>query len=254
MATATEVTLKKHSRTALTAKLAEEIGLTNPAPKAPEEARERAAEWWDEYKAQLLGACEGYLTRLRKRRGPTNGHETGFGVDTYVAWDIMTISPLELTGSPIYQPDKVVPGGEWVQILAVMWTNPEPDIPHGFAVPPTTQLAGRGVRVALHQLNLTTGAAVAPQIYSGPLPASPQQFPSLIGFGFKLQVPTVTNPELFEVNITADIIDLGQPYAAFSTWHRDLDADPPWSNGFPGDIPANLMQHDIPLRFMVYPQ
>jgi hypothetical protein len=54
---------------------------------------------------------------------------------------------------------------------------------------------------------------------------------------------------VYEANVTLDIVDPGQPYAAFATNFFDADSDP----GFlfvPPTPPG--WRHDLPNRYLVY--
>jgi hypothetical protein len=55
--------------------------------------------------------------------------------------------------------------------------------------------------------------------------------------------------DVYEANVTLDIVDPGQPYAAFATNFFDADSDP----GFlfvPPTPPG--WRHDLPNRYLVY--
>jgi len=57
------------------------------------------------------------------------------------------------------------------------------------------------------------------------------------------------DPDVYEANVTLDIVNPGQPYAAFATNFIDEDTDP----GFffvPPDPPG--WRHELPNRYLVY--
>ncbi len=225
-----------------------------PSIEIPEEYKEDALNLMDEYKAFLKESAGLYVERhaamkSNARRGlsPEIGQPT---VGPYVAWDILTLSPIELGAAPAEQPNKIIRSGAPSLVLAVMWTNPTVDVPNGFAVPANIQLGGRQARVSFDRLNLTTGVGGPSSALTFTLPSP---VPPLILIPMFFLAPPVTNSELYELNVTADILDPTQPYAAFGTWHFDIDAEPSWFAGFPPSIPPQL-QHDIPNRFMVYQQ
>ena len=58
---------------------------------------------------------------------------------------------------PADQPSKVIAAGEQAFIIAFIFVNPTVNIPLGWAIPATVQLAGRTWRMTLDQGNLTTG-------------------------------------------------------------------------------------------------
>jgi len=232
---------------------ADELGasMAGDTAELTDEQRAGIRQWNETYKAKLTKQAEEYVQRLSANRA--NGAQ-GIGevtVGPYVGWDILSISPIQLTGSPmLYQPNKIVASGEFVLLEAIMWTNPAADVQHGFAVPANVQLGLRHFRVSFDRLNITTGAAAPSLVIAG---AFGPVVPPLIIFGVIFQAPAVASPQLVEVNVTADITDLAQPYAAFATHHFDVDSEPEWFAGFPPNIPPQL-QHDVPMRYMVYPK
>jgi hypothetical protein len=159
------------------------------------------------------------------------------------------LSPFEVFKAPFEEPNKIIRAGNLVMLLAVMWTNPVSDVNNGFAVPANIQLGGRQARVSFDRLNLTTGVGGPSIVAQFVLPAPVPPIIFIPAFFF---APAVVTAELLEFNVTADIVDPVQPYAAFATWHLDIDADPSWFGGFPPNIPPQL-QHDIPNRALVYP-
>jgi hypothetical protein len=230
---------------------AEELGATVQGSEADLTSEQLAgAQYWNEsYKAKLTQQAEQYVQRLTSPNGARGIGEPTVG--PYVAWDIVSISPIQLSGSPmLYRPNKIVASGELVMLQAVMWTNPIPDVTNGFAVPANLQLGLRHFRVSFDRLNLTTATAAPSITITG---AFGPVVPPLILFSVFFFAPPVATPQLVEVNVTADITDLAQPYAAFATHHFDVDTEPEWFASFPPSIPPQL-QHDIPLRYMVYPK
>jgi hypothetical protein len=130
-----------------------------------------------------------------------------------------------------------------------LFINPTVSIPDGFAIPANVQLGNRNFRVSFDQLNLTTAAPGPNFVFVGNF--GPAPVPSLIIFVVPFIAPAVSTPQLVEVNVTADILDLGQPYAAFATWHVDIDREPPFL-GLPPVAPR--LEHDIPQRYLIYPK
>ncbi len=57
--------------------------------------------------------------------------------------------------------------------------------------------------------------------------------------------------DVYEANVTFDIVDRAQPYAAFATSFFDFDDDP----GFLFVPPASAgWRHELPNRYLVYQQ
>jgi hypothetical protein len=227
-----------------------------PSVEVPEDVAQAAREWLDNYGSFLAERATEYWKRkevqeANKRRGVTV--ELGAPiVGPYVGWDVLMISPIELTASPNQQPNRIVAAGALTRLLSVMWTNPAIDVQHGFAVPANIQLGNRTARVSFDQLNVTT--ATAGPNFTGVFNLGPAPVPPIIFIWVDFIAPAVTSPEVIEVNVTADIVDLGQPYASFASYHIDVDAEPPWFSGFPPDQPPLRLHFDVPMRYMVYPE
>ena len=57
------------------------------------------------------------------------------------------------------------------------------------------------------------------------------------------------DPALIEANVTVDIVDPAQPYAAFATNFLDVDNDP----SFLGAPPTSAgWRHELPNRYLIY--
>ncbi|NKQ37255.1 MAG: hypothetical protein HF973_16770 [Chloroflexi bacterium] len=236
------------------------IKTQGPQVDVPEAQMEGFNAWLDEYTLVLANQAERYVQRQteaqmqeRQTIKPAIGEPT---VGPYVAWDVLSLSPIELLSFPLpaNAPNKILRGTNGANVtiavfLAILWTNPVVDVANGFAVPPTIQLGGRTARVSFDQLNLTTATAGPNFTFNIPLPAP---VPPLIVIPAFFITPTVTSPELFELNVTADIIESPQPYSAFATWHSDIDNEPSWFGNFPPPTGPQL-QHDTQNRYMVYP-
>jgi hypothetical protein len=237
---------------------AEELGavIDGPVVTPSPQMLTAAQRWTDSYKAALLASGEKYVEE--KAREDLEGPTAGIGAithGTYVSYDIVALSPIQLAGGPPFGPHKLVAGGRPMMLQAVQWINPRVDIANGFIVPATTQLSGRHLRVRFNQLNLTTG--IAGPSFNVDVPALSAPAPTFIVFSLFMNAPNVTQAELYEVNITSDIVGMAQPYAAFATWHHDRDEDRPWfapaPPNFPPPVPAQWL-HGIPMRYMVFPE
>jgi hypothetical protein len=211
-------------------------------------AADKARMWAEDRLALLKAATERRLIE----RATSNGVQ-GIGepqVGAYVAFDIAYTSPIQFVGLPPYAPGKVIAGGEDAFIVAYLFVNPTVDVANGFAIPPTTQLAGRSFRVKLDEMNVsdvTVGTNCVTPVQSGVFggPA-----PTLSFFIFQLSPGDPgLDPKLFEANVTVDIEGAVQPYAAFATNFFDVDDDP----GFlfvPPTAPG--WRHETVNRYLVY--
>jgi len=219
----------------------------------PEVALERATKWANDYAARLTERAEHRLAELashsngngmRPRIGePTTGDPTtGF----YVGFDVVATSPIQFGGPPPYQPSKVIAAGEQAFIIALIFVNPTVNIPLGWAVPATVQLGGRTWRMTLDQGNLTTGGVLPQQVQTATFASPAPQFTTVI---FPLATPNPgPDPALIEANVTVDIVDPAQPYAAFATTFLDVDNDP----GFLGVPVSAGFRHELPNRYLIY--
>lgn len=215
-----------------------------PEVEVPPEAQ----AWMEKQDARLRHRLERYVDTLDAARTEAGALEAGaVTVGSYVGLDVLAYSPIQGIGPPPYEPHKIIAGGEWAVIWALVFVNPAVSIPSGFAIPPTVQLGGRGLRVRCEQVNLTNVASGPDFTFVGTFPAPA---PSLTWIPFFFQAPDPgANPWLMEANITVDITDMAQPWAAFATWHFDVDSDP----GFLWVPPAPAgLQHDIPMRYLIY--
>ena len=123
-----------------------------------------------------------------------------------------------------------------------------PSVPDGFAVPPTVQLGGRSWRLSVDLANITDGTRTT-LVQTG---TYGPQAPALDFAVFSLPTP-VPGPDaaVYEANVTFDITDPAQPYAAFATSFFDVDDDP----GFLFVPPAAPgWRHELPNRYLVYAQ
>ena len=220
------------------------------APAAPDQTMDAAKQWAQDYMAKLTEATN---KRLAEIASSSNGSNGGIAprigeptVGQYVAFDVAATSPIQPIALPPYQPSKVIAAGEPAYLIAYMFVNPMASIPNGFAVPPTVQLGGRGWRVSLDLMNLTdlTHTTLVQTGTYGPVA------PSLSFAIFTLPTPNPgPDAAVYEANVTLDIVDPAQPYAAFATNFFDVDSDP----GFLFVPPAPPgWRHDLPNRYLVY--
>jgi hypothetical protein len=219
-----------------------------PQPQVPQGAE----EWRQAAERTLMAKVEEYASKMdaRHRAGEDRQQLGEPTVGTYVALDVLAYSPIQQITFPPYEPSRIIAANEDAVIWALVFINPTVDVGQGFAVPATVQLGGRRLRVRLEQVNMSDLTNGPDQTFALTL-SSPA--PSLIWvpFQFTATDPGV-NPDLFEANVTVDIADPAQPYAAFATHHVSVDADP----GFLGIPPQEGWQllHNIPMRYLVYRQ
>ena len=208
-----------------------------PAAAPPEELQQLAARTADGLLQKVRNGLQGDLDRraaVRQAGGDALGEPQ---VGSYVAFDLYAYSPIQFIGPPPYQPSKIIAAGEWAVIYAVLFVNPTIDIPSGFAVQPTVQLGGRTYRVNLEQVNLTD-VTDGPDDFRQAVFSSPAPDFTLLAFWFQAPDPGPVKPRLMEANLTADILDMAQPYAAFANTIVDTDE---WR-----------VLEDIPIRYLVY--
>jgi hypothetical protein len=234
--------------------VAEGPAATTATATPGETALEKATKWANEYTARLTARAEQRLAELAGHSngngmlprigGPTTGNAaTGF----YVGFDVVATSPIQFGGPPPYQPSKVIAAGEPAFIVALIFVNPTVNIPLGWAVPAAVQLGGRTWRMTLDQGNLTTGGVLPQQVVTAAFGSPAATLTQVI---FSLATPNPgPDPALIEANITVDIVDPAQPYAAFATNFLDVDDDP----GFLG-VPATPagFRHELPNRYLIY--
>jgi hypothetical protein len=219
-------------------------------PSAGDAESPQAQQWAEDYAARIGGGAAERLNQQAASSNGTNGavkpHIGEPTVGLYVAFDVAATSPIQFTGLPPYQPSKVIADGEDAYLFAFGWINPIPNIPAGFAVQPTVQLGGRRWRMSLDLADITHGThtTLVRQGTFGPVA------PPVLPVWFKLPTPDPgPDAAVYEANVTFDIVDKAQPYAAFATTFFDIDNDP----GFlfvPPQPPG--WRHDLPNRYMVY--
>ena len=230
--------------------VADQPAATAPAATAEGVALERATKWANDYAARLTEGTMRKLAEVAGHANGSNGIRPAIGEPTvgpYVAFDVVATSPIQFGGPPPYQPSKIIAAGEPAFIVAFMFVNNLVDTGHGFAVPPSVQLGGRTWRMTLDQGNLTTGGVLPHLVVTGTFGATAGLVTPVV---FSLATPNPgPDPALIEANVTVDIVDPGQPYAAFATNFLDVDNDP----GFLGVPPAAPgFRHELPNRYLIY--
>lgn len=223
-------------------------------PASQEVALERATRWANEYAARLTGRVQSHMAKqnghssagLAPRIGEVTSGDpvTGF----YVAFDVAVTSPIQFGGAPPYQPSKIIKAGESAFIVAFMFANQLSDPPHGFLVPAAIQLSNRNWRMTLDQLNLGTGAALTQQVVASAF-VGPAPIVTPVVFALPTLASPGPDPALIEANVTVEITDPAQPYAAFATNFFDIDYDPSFL-GIPSTSPG--WRNELPNRYLLY--
>jgi hypothetical protein len=231
---------------------AEELGaeLSGPAVAIPADLQEEVQALIEEAKLKLVSQMRANVQKALHKNGngaqpsPTLGGPILQGPPTYEYWDLLVISPQQFIVPPFtFQPHKIVAGGEFTLLLAVLFINPLPSPGGGMSA--TQYLAGRGFRVRFQHVDLTNVVGGPSFVFAGNFPA-PAPMISIFPVGFVPANPGL-NPQLLELNVTADVTDPVQPFAAFGSQWLDIEDDP----GFP--VPqASGLRTQIPLRYLVY--
>ena len=238
--------LKERTNGEKTAEAYQDMKAQEAVADISSEVKEKAAHFMDNYMSYLAERTEAYVQRMAdlKAQGATaelGGPITALG---YQYWNVLTIGPIQFFGNPPWRPSRIIAAGEVALLLGVVWVNPAAD--PGGGVPGTVVLGGRNYRINFETINLTTVANGPGAAFVGAFPAVPgiQLFP-----WFFIPADPGVNPNLYQTYMTADITNVAQPFAAFSTWHLDPDTEP----GFLGlpTQPAGW-EHEKPCQYLVY--
>jgi len=217
------------------------------------EVEEKAAYFMDNYHSFLKERTASYVNQMadlkarladRKAQGATAELSEAVTRLGYQYWNVLTIGPIQFFGDPPWRPGKIIAAGEWALILGVVWVNPAAD--PGGGVPGTVVLGGRDYRIRFETINLTNVTDGPDRTFVGTFPP----VPGILFFPwfFRPRDPG-PNPYLYQTHLTADITNVAQPFAAFSTWHLDLDSEPRFL-GLPTQRAG--FEHDIPCQYLVY--
>jgi hypothetical protein len=215
----------------------EELVIETPSIEVPEDIKEKATQFIENYKQRLLEMTDGYSATIE-----SGGPQLVAG---YQYWNCLTAGPVQFVGSPPYLPNKIVAAGELTLMLGVIWVNPASG--PGGSLPGTVVLGARPYRARFETINLTN-VTNGPDFTATGVFSSPAPVITFIPWWLIPPDPGV-NPNLLQVNFTADITTMGQPFAAFSTWHLDPDSEPGFLILPPA--PAHL-QFERPATFLVY--
>jgi len=222
---------------------------------APEEMEEHAQVMIDAWRARLAEQNKIYARRVRElsREQPEIAEPISlFGL--YAWWNLLLAGPFQiLQPNGPFLPHKIIKHGEPAFFLAALWRNPL-----GINFDPTSPSAATVMTkwtfsLILQTINLTS-VTDGPDLPPGwPLVStfSPGNIDILFIPIAGLPAPRQGKPDLYEANMTVDIVaPFGAiPFAGYSTWVLDPDNEPPFLF-VPPQGPR--LQHDIPARFMVY--
>ena len=210
--------------------------------QVPEHILAKADPLISNYKARLIEMTEAYMHRQEAAAVEAGEPTLASG---YQYWNCLTAGPYQFFNDPPYRPGKIIAAGEWTLIMGVVWVNPANS--DGGGLPGTVVLGDRNYRVSFETINLSTVSNGPDRRFAGKF-GNTADVINVFYWWFRPQDPGI-NPALFETNLTADIVQIGQPMAAFSTWHLDPDVEP----GFLGRPTVGpRWQHDTPMRYLVY--
>lgn len=217
--------------------------ITVPA-EVPAAIQRKAQHLIQRYSSFLKARTEAF--RQRKAEAEVRAEIGGpILASGYQYWNCLTMGPVQFSNDPPYRPSKIIAAGEWTLMLGVVWINPANS--DGGGLPGTRVLGARNYRVRFETVNLSDVADGPDQNFAG-LFTSPAPVISFFQWWWQPPDPGL-NPKLYETILTADIMEGGQPLAAFSTWHYDYDKEP----GFLGLPPKpEHWQFEIPARYLVY--
>lgn len=214
-----------------------------PQVEIPADINEKALTFMDSYYRYLQARTDAYIERSANGNGELQ-QEAGEPVYLgYQFWNALTVGPIQFTWNPPYRPSKIIAAGELTLMLGVVWINPAPFGPFSGRI----ILGGRNYRTRFETINLSNVSNGPSAMFTGHFSA-PAPTINFFPWWFIPGDPG-QNPDLYETTLTADITDPAQPFAAFSTWHQDLDVEPGFL-GRPTRWPE--WQYDVPAKFMVY--
>lgn len=221
--------------------------------EVPPEISNKARVFVDNYVAFLKERTKAYKHRMAEAK-PEAAPTLAGG---YQYANCLTVGPIQFYGDPPYRPSKIIAAGELTLMLGVVWINPANTSDGGW--PGTVTLGGRHYRARFETINLSD---VTNEPWWGMTGAFDNPADEIYLFPWWRIWPNPgSNPNLYESYFTLDIVELGQPFAAFSSWQYDIDMDPgflvtmPDIPGVPGTINVPSISPGLregPARFLVY--
>ena len=230
----------------ITTASADDLGakLSGPAAQMSETMEEEAHAWLENYVDQLAEQTKNSMRQYAMQKAGAVP-ESGLVVADIEMWDVAAIQPIQVINPPwgAFKPHSIIAGGSLAVLPAILFINPTP-LPGGF--PTATQyLGGRDFRLRFQLTDLTNVTAGPAWTFTGTFPA----IAPVISYFLVPYVPADpgVDPQLMELNVTVDLVDPAQPFAAFATQWVDVDGDPGWPIPQPGG-----WRFQTPLRFLVY--
>ena len=217
------------------------LGKSSQVDVTPE-LKAKAKVFVDNYVASLKERTEAYKHLMTEPKPKIEAAPVLAGGYQYA--NCLTVGPIQFFGDPPYRPSKIIAAGEWTLMLGVAWINPANSPGGGW--PGTVTLGGRHYRARFETINLSD---VSNEPWWGEAGVFDNPADQIYAFWWWRQWPDPgPNPNLYESYFTLDVVELGQPFAAFSSWHYDVDTEP----GFLGvpSIPSGWREG--PARFLVY--
>jgi hypothetical protein len=220
------------------------VELEHPEVEVSSEVADKAHRWVDHLDRFLLNRTDAFVQRMAERPTTPEAADPTLG-GGYQYWNVLTAGPIQFSGNPPYRPSKIIAFGEPALMLGVIWINPANG--PGGSLPGTVVLGNRRYRAAFETINLSDVTNGPDRFYNNTF-LSPAPILTFIWWWMRMPDPGL-NPNLYECTLTCDIVEGGQPFAAFSTWHLNPDREPAFLQ-FPAVGPG--WQHERPARFLVY--
>lgn len=221
----------------------------------PPAIEKKAEAFIASYVDDLMQKTEAYMNRLPAYKEELERSNGGVSMKDgrptllsgYQYWNCLTVGPIQLSNPLPYRPNKIVRAGDLAMMLGIIWVNPMNS--DGGGLPGTVVLGNRHYRFAFETINLSD-VTDGPDMIDTWEFDGPANVVNVVPWVF---TPTLKDkrPILYETNFTVDVVEMGQPLAAFSSWHYDIDDEPPFM--FLPPMPPHL-RHNLPARYMVYPE
>jgi hypothetical protein len=244
------------------------------------------------WEAKLVAQTQQYTRRaeeLARMRGTDGTEEPEIaepislppGLPPYPWWNVLLAGPFQPGIAPDpslppgpYLPHKIIAVNEPSFMIAAIWRNPAGIDWNGTNPSAANVMSAFNLSISFETCNLTSctnGPDFGPFEFA-PLGPGVVTWVRLIFPAGTFPVPAQGRPNLYEMNMTADVSGpvAGLPFAGFATWVYDPDLEPPiWPPRLPfphplpppwPPIPPQVFlwwspphwQFERPARFMVY--
>ena len=228
-----------------------EMNLSGQGDDLPARIRTAAHRWAQHYQdfiSERIRRQHDNLSILYERqvREQAGTRINDLMVGTYVCWDLLVLPPLQFHGLQPFRPQKAILAGEWALLPSMLFINPTSSGGH---LPATTVFGGRRLSLCYRHLDVGNVRSGPELVYEAQLAVTAPVLTAFLAFHRFDTMGGRSN--LVDLTVTAELVDLGQPFAALQTNHYDLDADPSFLH-----IPPEAPQYrdQVPLRFMVCPR